>query len=363
MKLKIPKPPLCPFCKRVIPKPTFLPIGFSDYQAGLCECGAIFVVDETGFSRGAVFLEALLIACDGDWELALSLLPNEDYQEIWIENYDPLTHTIPGSPMYEGRKIRGALCFIKLTEDLEELKAKDREKKLSKEDHPFFSNIKEEHRRKLSRKELESKILNGNWEEIILYILGEPLNLHNLQKLLYHPEESVRKKTSLIIGKACSLLALSFSEKVLDFLKRLLYASADSAASPWGAVEAIGEIIRETGTRYEFFIKNLFGFLHYPEYRTSTLYALYRISEKSPQLIKKNPYLRLLTLFPKASSLDQGLIIGIFTNLQGKELFSYKNYLQADDITLFDYKTLSYKTLPLSSLWEEYEKKIGEKIK
>ncbi|MFN3505429.1 MAG: DVU0298 family protein [Caldimicrobium sp.] len=362
MKLKIPKPPLCPFCKRVIPKPTFLPIGFSDYQAGICECGAIFVVDETGFSRGAVFLEALLIACDGDWDLALNLIPNEDYQEIWLENYDPLTHTIPGEPIYEGRKIRGALCFLKLTEDLEQLKAKDREKKLSKEEHPIFRELKEEYRRKLSRKQLETMISNKeDWHEVILYAIGEPLNLHTLQKLLYHPEESLRKKASLVIGKACSIIATSSSEKVLDLLKRLLYASADSAASPWGAIEAVGEIIRETGSRYEFFIKNLFGFLVYKEFRTSTLYALWRISEKSPHLMKKNPYLRLLTLFPKATALDQALIILIFTTLQGKELLSYKNYLQPENIKLFDYKNLSHITLPLSSLWEEYEKTIMER--
>jgi len=38
-------PPTCPFCGRVIAKPTYLPIGFSDLEAGICECGSVYVCD------------------------------------------------------------------------------------------------------------------------------------------------------------------------------------------------------------------------------------------------------------------------------------------------------------------------------
>lgn len=358
MQLKIPKPPQCPFCRRLVPKPSFLPIGFSDYQAGICECGAIYVADETGFSRGAVFLEALLIACNGDWDLALNLIPEEDYQEIWIENYDSLSHTIPGEPIYEGRKIRGALCFLKLAEDLEELKAKERRKSLKKEETPLQKDLKEEFKKRLSRKELEKLIQTENWKEILFYLMGEPLNLAELQKLLYHPTEVIRKKASLLMGMACGFLARTSPEKILDLVKRLLYASADSAASAWGALEAVGEIIRETGSRYEIFVNNLFGFLAYPEYLISTLYALLRISEKSPQIIKRGPYLRLVTLFPKVSPLAQALIIHIFTHLQGKELLSYKEHLHPIEVTLFDYEKGDYVNISLPKLWEDYTRKI-----
>lgn len=360
MKLKIPKPPLCPFCNSLISKPTFLPIGYSDYQAGLCKCGAVYVVDETGFSRGAVFLEALLIACHGDWDLALDLIPDEDYQEIWLENYDPLTHTIPGEPLYEGRKIRGALCFLKLAEDLEQLKSKERLKSLTKEEISLLKELKEEYKKRLSRKELEILIKKDNWKEIVFYLLGEPLNLHTLQKLLYHPEEPVRKKASLLMGEVCGILVTREPEKVLDLIKRLIYASADSAASPWGALEAVGEIIRETGNRFEIFVKNLFGFLTYPEYLLPTLYALRRIAEKSPLLIKKAPYLRLLNLFPKVSPQAQALIILIFQSLNGKELLSYKEFLKSEEVSLFDYEQLDYISLSLSKLWQDYNTKIQE---
>ncbi|BAU24144.1 PBS lyase [Caldimicrobium thiodismutans] len=356
MKLKIPKPPLCPFCGRLIPKPTFLPIGFSDYEAGICECGAVYVADVTGFSRGAVFLEALLIACGGDLDLALDLIPEEDYQEIWLENYDPESHTLPPESHYEGRKIKGALCFIKLANDLEELKSRERAKALSKKEIETHWTLSPQFKKRLTRKEAENLLLENRKEELLAYSLSEPLNLQTIQKLLYHPEETMRKKASVSIGYISNYLSQRDPERVLDFLKRLLYASADSAASPWGAIEAVGEIIRETETRYIFFVKNLFGFLAYPEYETSVLYALMRMAEKNPFALKKGPYLRLLNIFKKAKPLAQALIIKIFTYLKGKELLSYKEHLQPEKVSLFDYDTLSFKEVYLKDLWKTYEK-------
>lgn len=359
MKLKIPKPPLCPFCEGAISRPSFLPIGYSDYEAGICQCGAVYVLDATGFSRGAVFLEALLIACGGDLELALDLIPEEDYKEIWLENYDFETHTLPPEPHYEGRKIKGALCFIKLSEDLEELKAKERTQALAKRvaEGQLFSPSP--FKKRLNRREAERLLAENHREELVAYTLSEPLNLQILQKLLYHPEEGMRKKASLLIGHVAGYLSQREPERILDFLKRLLYASADSAASPWGAIEAVGEIIRETGSRYALFIKNLFGFLAFPEYETSTLYALMRIAEKNPSALKKGPYLRLLNLFTKAKPLSQALILKIFTYLQGLELLSYKRYLLPETTEIFDYDSLGLEKISLLELWETYEKSLN----
>lgn len=362
MKLKIPKPPQCPFCGNFISKPSFLPIGFSDYEAGICGCGAVYVVDETGFSRGAVFLEALLIACGGDLELALSLIPDEDYREIWLENYDPQTHTIPGEPVYEGRKIRGALCFIKLAEDLEELKAKERDKTLVKENCFKLEELEKEtfqsYKKRLSRKEAEALLSENRFSELLAYTLAEPLNLNTLQKILYHPEEILRKKGAYLMGLIAKNLYQRDPQRILELIKRLIYASADSAASPWGALEAVGEIIRETGNIYSTFIKNLFGFLSFPEYEIPTLYALMRIAEKNPEAIKKGPYLRLLNLFPKVEAKSQALIVQIFTHLKAIELLSYREKLLHESPTLFHYEDFSYNEVPLEILWENYERSI-----
>jgi hypothetical protein len=126
--MKLYNPPTCPFCGRVIVKPTYLPIGFSDLEAGICECGSIYVCDVTGFNRGAAFVEALFIACAGDWDLAWNLEYDEDYKEIWIENYDLPSHSI----MPSSEKKRGALCFLKLSEEIREAKELKLKKLLDK---------------------------------------------------------------------------------------------------------------------------------------------------------------------------------------------------------------------------------------
>jgi len=357
MKIKIPKPPLCPFCGRPIPKPGYLPFSFSDHEGGLCECGAVFVLDETGFSRGSAFLSALYSACAGDTELALSLIPDEDYQEIWIENYDPVTHKVIGEPIYEGRKIRGALCFLKLTEDLEDLKGKERKKIFSKEEDLLQIDL-DKFKKRLSRTEAERLLLEDKMEELLYFTLAEPLNLNTLQKLLYHPDETLRKKTAYLLGLSAGHLVKREPQRIHDLIRRLLYASADSAASPWGALEAVGEILRETGETFDYFVKNLLAFLLYPEYETSTLYALLRIAEKNPSSLKRGPYLRLLSLFPKGKPLSQALIIKIFIHLESPELLSYKKYLKPERVKLYDYQNFTLKEEDIKNLWKDYEKTL-----
>lgn len=357
MKIKIPKPPLCPFCGRPIPKPGYLPFSFSDHEGGLCECGAVFVLDETGFSRGSAFLSALYSACAGDTELALSLIPDEDYQEIWIENYDPVTHKVIGESFYEGRKIRGTLCFLKLTEDLEDLKGKERKKILSQEGDLLQIDL-EKFKKRLSRTEAESLLLEDKMKELLYFTLAEPLNLNTLQKLLYHPDEVLRKKTAFLMGLSAGYLVKREPQRIHDLIRRLLYACADSAASPWGALEAVGEILRETGETFDYFVKNLLAFLLYPEYETTALYALLRIAEKNPSSLKKGPYLRLLNFFSKGNTLSQALIIKIFTYLERPELLSYKKYLKPERVKLYDYQNFTLKEEDINDLWKDYEKTL-----
>jgi hypothetical protein len=72
----------CPFCWEWLPKPAVQPRSFSGAEClgGRCECGAFFVVDETGKSGGAALLDVQAIACDGDLERATSLREGVDFE-------------------------------------------------------------------------------------------------------------------------------------------------------------------------------------------------------------------------------------------------------------------------------------------
>ncbi len=57
-------------------------------QLGRCQCGAVYASDETGHNVGAAMVEALVYACNDDWDLAWSLVPEDDYLTGRLENYD-----------------------------------------------------------------------------------------------------------------------------------------------------------------------------------------------------------------------------------------------------------------------------------
>jgi len=349
--MKALKTPTCPFCGKYITKPTYLPIGFSDLEAGICECGSVYVCDVTGHNRGAAFVEALLIACAGDWNLAWDLEADEDYKEIWIENYDLASHSI----LPPSEKIKGVLCFLKLADEIREIKTSKLKKILNKSNKE--KNIPQVEKRKLRKKELEELIKKDDISLLIAYHVAEPLNLNVFQKLLYHPDNIFRKKVIVALGKVTQKLADIYPEKVLELLKRLIYASADSAASAWGALEAVGEIIRNTEDRYSIFINNLLAFMNYSEYRPYVLYGLYRIAEKNPQIFKKYRYLKLLNYIEGTSPEIQGLILKIFDSLNSKEISSYLNGIDPEQyFEFFDYETFTFEKIFLKDLIKNFQK-------
>ena len=102
-------PPRCPFCGRAValPQPITEP-GYYEFDGGSCPCGAIFSFDPTARNGGAVLMEALVLACGGDWDRALEVSPNVDFDEALIRGYNSRTHRVgePGA--------FGTLYFIRL---------------------------------------------------------------------------------------------------------------------------------------------------------------------------------------------------------------------------------------------------------
>ncbi len=334
-----------------------MPFPYVENDAGLCPCGAVYALAVTGYDRGVAFLSALLLAVAGDWDLAWDLIPEEDYQEHWIEGYDLENHLISPDPYYEGRRIPSALVFIKVSEDLQELK----KQKLAKALPKIKKEEEERFKVRLKRLEIENLLRKREFALLNNYLVFEPKNLRELQKLLYHPEEEIRYLASYLFGLSAEKLQKRQPARVLDLLKSFLYAGADTATSAWGALPAVGEIIRVTGEDYAPFVKNLMAFLPYRENQTSALYALLRISQKNPKAIKLAPYLKLLPLFREKNPLHQAFIVQIFTNIKGPELYSEKEYLLSEEVSLFNPELGAYYQVHLLKLWETYEGALWRK--
>ena len=72
----------CPFCWEWLPLPKPLDNVFTGdgCSGGQCECGAWFVLDETGHEGGLAQLDVRALACDGDLEGALGLVEGKDFE-------------------------------------------------------------------------------------------------------------------------------------------------------------------------------------------------------------------------------------------------------------------------------------------
>lgn len=102
-------PPRCPFCRREIDPPKEMDITlFYEFDGGRCSCGAHYAFDPTTRNGGAVLLQAMVQACDGDWDRALSLRPGIDFYEGVVTQYSALDHTV-GNP-----EAFGTLYFVRL---------------------------------------------------------------------------------------------------------------------------------------------------------------------------------------------------------------------------------------------------------
>jgi hypothetical protein len=100
-------PPICPFCRQRIKRPVELEGLWFEFDGGVCDCGAHYTLDPTTRNGGAVMLQALVQACGGDWDLALTKAPGVDYEEAYLGRYNALTHRVGGNAF-------GTLYFIRL---------------------------------------------------------------------------------------------------------------------------------------------------------------------------------------------------------------------------------------------------------
>ncbi len=71
----------CPFCDRLIDEPREIKTSLgSILTGGKCECGAVYVYDRGGHNLGEAYVDLMAYACNDDWDMAWSLIPDVDYE-------------------------------------------------------------------------------------------------------------------------------------------------------------------------------------------------------------------------------------------------------------------------------------------
>ncbi len=104
------RPLQCPFCDNYLASPADIRIRSLDITGGICTCGAVYVLDRKGHNLGEIYLDALTFLCKGDFDKAVTLVP-EQYEEEIID-YDIHSNTISRRESKTGRL--GKIIFMRL---------------------------------------------------------------------------------------------------------------------------------------------------------------------------------------------------------------------------------------------------------
>ena len=100
-------PPICPFCRQRIDRPQEVDGLWFEFDGGVCSCGAHFALDPTARNGGAVLMQAVVQACKGDWDQAITLSPGVDFEEGFVGRYNALNHRVGGQGF-------GTIYFVRM---------------------------------------------------------------------------------------------------------------------------------------------------------------------------------------------------------------------------------------------------------
>ncbi len=355
---KAPEIPRCPFCTQEIPRPRQVePKHLGDFDYGVCECGAVFVHDITGHNLGAAMVEALAFACDDDWDLAWELMPEEDYVDALIEGYDISRHKVfPKGYDQEGNKIKGALSFIRLKDDIRDIKSDGVKKRfaLSMEKPDRLATKGEvtlrttkSHGKRYSKRQVEKLVRSNDIKALTQMAFEDPLVLRKIQRLLYTADMVKRWQAVVVLGAVASGISHHNPTAVGDLLRRLLYSANDSAAANWGAIETVGEIIRNQPSLYGSFVRHILGLIGDVPSRPAILWAIGRIGELHPRLVRTSSFFVLFDLLDAKEPEIRGHAAWALGQLGAKEAYNAVKRLIEDkeEFYLFDGDELKYTTV------------------
>jgi hypothetical protein len=292
MRKEMHKTAACPFCGLPVERPrdliTHRP---REMPVGACPCGAVYAYDATGHNLGAAFVEALVFACDMDWELAWGLLPEEDYRTALVENYDGESHYVVPGGTYEGRRVPGALFFVRLHQEVQEVTHEGVREKLARSVSAApvpAAPVPAAHSEtgpRLTKQQVAQLVAQGQLTPLLQAAWQDNKILRHLERLLCAGDPLLRYRTADFLGRVCAVVAQREPAAVANLLQGFATSFTYSAASQWGAIDAIGEIIRNAPSRFAGYLAALFHLLNDAALRPRVLRALGRIAEVRPDLI------------------------------------------------------------------------------
>jgi hypothetical protein len=351
--------PTCPFCGADIERPKELETRRpGEMPVGTCSCGAVYACDVTGHNLGTAMIEALVFSCDGDWDLAWNLLPEEDYLEEQVTNYDYESHRIVQGSAYGGRHTRGTLFFIKPHEDIREVTEEGVRKKI-KRAHPPASGRPTGKRDKkaFTKKEVETLVRDYKIDALLTLAAQDHRIIRDLKRLLYSVDNQMRLRAAESLGRVSVVVAQTEPGTISKLLQGFFTEVSDTAASSWGALDAVGEIIRHSPEQFAGYIPQLYPYLRDRALLADVLRVLGRIGDVRPDLLQKIAH-RFVPLLRDPDPSIRGYAIMLLGNLGTGEARADLSGLVDDSEELEVYSAGEMETWTISRLATEALKKI-----
>lgn len=294
--------PWCPFCGQKVGKASdAIQRKMQEFPVGHCQCGAVYSCDATGHNVGAAMVETLVFACQDNWDMAWELMPEDDYLTGRIENYDEITHQVVDVGNIDGRPARGVLYFVRLHTEISELAKRISEKK--KESAPqaeieeVRSSVEVEPspepnrpKKKANKRQVKALANEGDIDELVALCLDDKKTLRLLQRLLYEPFEEKRWYYAWLLGQVCARVSTRDPGQVSQLLHRLFEACSDSAATNWGMVETIGNVVAARPDIFGAFTRHLLGYMGDSSTQVQVIWALAEIARTRPDLVRDTPF-------------------------------------------------------------------------
>jgi hypothetical protein len=296
-------------------------------------------------------VECLVNACGDNWDLAWELVPEDDYLTGTVENYDEVTHQVVAKRNLDGRAVRGVLFFVRLHKEMAEVAERfaTRQAAALEGETPVAATAESGRplepapdpkrvRRRADKRAVAQMAQEGDIDGLVRLCLDDHKVLRFLQRLLYDPDPASRYRIAWLLGQVSGRVAGREPGPVADLLHRLFEACADSAATSWGMVEAIGAIIAARPDIYGAFTRHLFNYMGDPGTREAVLWGLGEIAAVKPQLVRQTPFYSLFPVLGHSDPVLRGLTLRLLGRIGAREAGLQMLPLQHDasPITIYE---------------------------
>lgn len=353
-KTCVPVKPWCPFCGQNVPPPQAPEQRkLVEFTFGACQCGAVFVSDQTGHNLGSAMVECLVHAAHDNWELAWDLTPEEDYLTGQIDNYDEETHQVVETRNLDGRAVRGVLYFVRMNQEFARLSVQKGGGPQASGDslppeRPPVEPLRDPKRikKRANKGEIQQLADERDIDQLVDLCFDDKKTIRYLQRLLYDPDSERRWQYATVMGKVCARYASRHPGPVSDLLHRLFEACSDSAATHWGLLETIGSIIAGRPDIFGAFARHILMFRNVPASRVHTLWAMAEIAKISPDVVRATPFYCLFPMLAHTDPATRGHAVFLFGLIKATEVKTQLEALADDQsiITIYDGETTHQQT-------------------